>query len=144
MGWVSAGCSRIRKSSLACTSSAPGAAPHSATTFAPASRRCAFLFSDGGTISAETPFAPARQASHEPEPSGEVRRPDAAVPDHTRTLLVLHGGAVEIRDPDVYARQPFAPLYDLSHAAERLGFVAEYDQRHLLKDAPGFASGGMK
>jgi len=59
-------------------------------------------------------------------------------------LRRLHGGAVEIRDPDVYARQPFAPLYDLSHAAERLGFVAEYDQRHLLKDAPGFASGGMK
>ena len=43
-------------------------------------------------------FAPARQASHEPEPSGEVRRPDAAVPDHTRTLRVLHGGAVETQN----------------------------------------------
>ena len=40
-------------------------------------------------------FAPARQAPDEPEPSGEVRRPDAAVPDHTRTLRVLHGGAGE-------------------------------------------------
>ena len=39
-------------------------------------------------------FAPARQASHEPEPSGEVRRPDAAVPDHTRTLRV---GGVTVR-----------------------------------------------
>mgnify|MGYP000815289399 FL=1 len=32
-------------------------------------------------------FAPARQASDEPEPSGEVRRPDAAVPDHTLSLI---------------------------------------------------------
>jgi nucleoside-diphosphate-sugar epimerase len=53
-------------------------------------------------------------------------------------LARLHGGAVEIRAPDVYARQPFAPLYDLTHAAERLGFVAEHDQRHLLSDLPGF------
>ena len=35
----------------------------------------------------------------------------------------------------------FAPLYDLTHAAERLGFVAEHDQRHLLRGLPGFASG---
>lgn len=47
-------------------------------------------------------------------------------------LQRLHGGAVEVRDPAVYARQPFAPLYDLTHAAQRLGFVADYDQRHLL------------
>lgn len=49
-------------------------------------------------------------------------------------LRRLHGDAVEVRAPDVYASQPFAPLYDLRHAAERLGFVAEYDQRHLLSD----------
>ena len=47
-------------------------------------------------------FAPARHASDEPEPSGEVRRPDAAVPDHTRTLRVLHGGAVEEMTMDEY------------------------------------------
>ncbi|CCE04393.1 putative NDP-sugar epimerase [Bradyrhizobium sp. STM 3843] len=47
-------------------------------------------------------------------------------------LRRLHGDAVKIRAPDVYAKQPFAPLYDLTHAAERLGFTAEYDQRHLL------------
>ena len=51
-------------------------------------------------------FAPARQASEEPEPSdglsGEVRRPDAAVPDRTRTLRVLHGGAVEEMTMDEY------------------------------------------
>jgi nucleoside-diphosphate-sugar epimerase len=54
-------------------------------------------------------------------------------------LRRLHGGAVEIRDPDVYAAQPFAPLYDLAHAADRLGFVAEYDQRHLLAGLPAFS-----
>ena len=47
-------------------------------------------------------------------------------------LRLLHGSAVEIRSPEVYRRQPFAPLYDLSHAQQRLGFVAEYDQRHLI------------
>jgi nucleoside-diphosphate-sugar epimerase len=51
-------------------------------------------------------------------------------------LKRLHGGDVEIRNPDVYASQPFAPLYDLTHAAQRLGFVAEYDQRHLLAGLP--------
>lgn len=54
-------------------------------------------------------------------------------------LRRLHGGSVEVRNPDLYARQPFAPLYDLTHAAERLGFVAEYDQRHLLAGLPGFS-----
>ncbi len=47
-------------------------------------------------------------------------------------LRRLHGGAVCVRDPGLYARQPFAPLYDLSHAADRLGFQPEYDLRHLL------------
>lgn len=53
-------------------------------------------------------------------------------------LRRLHGAAVQVRDPGVYERQPFAPLYDLTHAAERLGFLAEYDQRHLLAGLPGF------
>jgi len=47
-------------------------------------------------------------------------------------LRRLHGDTIAIRNPEVYARQPFAPLYDLSHAAHRLGFVAKYDQRHLI------------
>ena len=47
-------------------------------------------------------------------------------------LRRLHGDAVEIRRPDVYSQNPFAPLYDLTHAAERLGFTAEFDQRHLI------------
>ncbi|OLL28310.1 epimerase [Burkholderia sp. SRS-W-2-2016] len=53
-------------------------------------------------------------------------------------LRRLHGDAVEIRDPDYYRRNPYAPLYDLTHAKERLGFVAEYDLRHLLTGLPGF------
>lgn len=51
----------------------------------------------------------------------------------------LHGGHVEIRAPEVYAKQPFAPLYDLTHAATRLGFVADYSQRDLLAGLPGFS-----
>jgi nucleoside-diphosphate-sugar epimerase len=54
-------------------------------------------------------------------------------------LRRLHGGSVEIRAPEIYAKQPFAPLYDLTHAAERLGFVAEHDQRHLLAGLPAFS-----
>lgn len=53
-------------------------------------------------------------------------------------LRRLHGDAVEICDPDHYRRNPFAPLYDLTHAATRLGFVPEHDQRHLLAGLPGF------
>lgn len=47
-------------------------------------------------------------------------------------LARLHGEAVAVRHPEIYAREPFAPLYDLTHAAERLGFVAEHDQRRLI------------
>ncbi len=47
-------------------------------------------------------------------------------------LRRLHGDTIEVCNPEVYDRQPFAPLYDLSHAALRLGFVAKYDQRDLI------------
>jgi nucleoside-diphosphate-sugar epimerase len=47
-------------------------------------------------------------------------------------LRRLHGDTVEIRDPELYKREPFAPLYDLTHAAERLGFTARFDQRYLI------------
>lgn len=72
------------------------------------------------------PFYLSAQVTLSPEPTLE-------------RLRRLHGDAVEIRDPGVYARQPFAPLYDLTHAADRLGFVAEYDQRHLLAGLPAFS-----
>lgn len=57
-------------------------------------------------------------------------------------LRRLHGDAIEIRNPDLYDRQPFAPLYDLTHAARRLGFVAEHDQRGMLAGLPGFPGAG--
>lgn len=53
-------------------------------------------------------------------------------------LRRLHGEAVEIRDPGLYQRNPFAPLYDLTHAADRLGFKPEFNQRHLLENLPEF------
>lgn len=56
-------------------------------------------------------------------------------------LRRLHGDAVEVRSSEVYEKNPFAPLYDLGHAASRLGFIAEYDQRDMLKGYPGFPGG---
>lgn len=50
----------------------------------------------------------------------------------------LHGGSVEIRDPGLYQRNPFAPLYDLTHAADRLGFNPQFNQRHLLAGLADF------
>ncbi|AYD03928.1 NAD-dependent epimerase/dehydratase family protein [Neorhizobium sp. NCHU2750] len=47
-------------------------------------------------------------------------------------LQRLHGGAVEVRDRGHYEKQPFAPLYDLQHARDVLGFRAEHSKRHLL------------
>lgn len=56
-------------------------------------------------------------------------------------LRRLHGEAIEIRDPALYVREPFAPLYDLTQAERGLGFVAEHDQRRLLAGLPGFPRG---
>lgn len=42
------------------------------------------------------------------------------------------GRRVQVKRPEVYRAEPFAPLYDLAPARERLGFVAEHDQRRLL------------
>jgi len=39
---------------------------------------------------------------------------------------------VEVRGPGVYARNPHAPLYDLSRARDVIGYEAEYDLRHLI------------
>jgi nucleoside-diphosphate-sugar epimerase len=42
------------------------------------------------------------------------------------------GRQVEVRRPDVYARNPFAPLYDLGLARDVLGYEPAHDLRHLL------------
>ena len=44
----------------------------------------------------------------------------------------LLGRKVRLARPEVYRENPFAPLYDLAPARERLGFVAEHDLRRLL------------
>ncbi len=50
-------------------------------------------------------------------------------------LARLLGRRIEVRKPDIYAGNPFAPLYDLTATRERLGFTAEYDQRHIVVEA---------
>lgn len=42
------------------------------------------------------------------------------------------GRKVELRRPEVYRENPFAPLYDLAPAREKLGFVPEHNHRRLL------------
>ena len=37
----------------------------------------------------------------------------------------------DIRDPELYKRHPFAPLYDLAHARDRLGFTPQFDARTI-------------
>jgi len=40
--------------------------------------------------------------------------------------------ALEVRRPEIYAKNPYAPLYDLARAREVLGFEAQHDLRHLI------------
>jgi len=42
------------------------------------------------------------------------------------------GRKVEVRAPGTYAKNPHAPLYDLSRARDVIGYEAEYDLRHLI------------
>ena len=42
------------------------------------------------------------------------------------------GRDIPVARPEVYRESPFAPLYDLAAARERLGFAARHDRRDLL------------
>jgi len=54
-------------------------------------------------------------------------------PEPTIERLERHlGRKVEVRSPDVYARNPHAPLYDLSRARDAIGYEAEHDLRPLV------------
>jgi hypothetical protein len=44
----------------------------------------------------------------------------------------MGGRRIPVKRPEVYATNPHAPLYDLTLAEQRLGFVAEHDMRALL------------
>lgn len=50
-------------------------------------------------------------------------------------LQAAIGTLPEIRNPEIYKANPFAPLYDLSASRDRLGFVAQYDMRELAEPA---------
>lgn len=45
------------------------------------------------------------------------------------------GLKVPVRRPDIYAHNPFAPLYDLEAARDELGYEAQFDLRALLYPA---------
>jgi nucleoside-diphosphate-sugar epimerase len=47
---------------------------------------------------------------------------------------------VPVRRPEVYARDPFAPLYDLQAARDELGYEAQFDLRPLLYPAEAAAA----
>ena len=58
--------------------------------------------------------------------------PEATLPGYERVL----GYLPKIATPEIYKKNPFAPLYDLSRSREILGFDAKFDARavSLLKD----------
>jgi nucleoside-diphosphate-sugar epimerase len=60
--------------------------------------------------------------------------PNILAPDPTIDRLAekMGGRRIPVRAPNVYQTNPHAPLYDLSEARDRLGFVAEHDMRAKL------------
>lgn len=57
-------------------------------------------------------------------------------PDPTVERLAAYmGRRVPVKRPEVYAANPFAPLYDLAPARDALGFEAQHDMRKLLYPA---------
>jgi hypothetical protein len=47
---------------------------------------------------------------------------------------------VPVRRPEIYAHNPFAPLYDLQAARDELGYEAQFDLRLLLYPAEAAAA----
>jgi nucleoside-diphosphate-sugar epimerase len=60
-----------------------------------------------------------------------AQRSLAPNPTVTRLKEFL-GRDVTVRKPEVYAENPYAPIYDLQHAHDRLGFLAMHDARARL------------
>jgi hypothetical protein len=50
-------------------------------------------------------------------------------------LAAYMGRRIPVKRPEVYAANPFAPLYDLGPARESLGFAAQHEMRKLLYPA---------
>jgi nucleoside-diphosphate-sugar epimerase len=47
-------------------------------------------------------------------------------------LAAYMGRRIPVKRPEVYAANPFAPLYDLAPARDAMGFEAQHDMRKLL------------
>lgn len=60
--------------------------------------------------------------------------PNTLAPDPTLERLAtrMNGKRIPIGKPEIYATNPFAPLYDLADARDGLGFEAEHDLRARL------------
>ena len=62
-----------------------------------------------------------------------ISGPNTLAPEPTIDRLArIMGRRIEVRRPEVYARNPFAPLYDLDGARDALGYVPEHDLRAKL------------
>ncbi len=65
-----------------------------------------------------------------------ISGPNTMAPEPTlERLRRVLGVEVPVLRPEVYARNPFAPLYDLQAARDDLGYEPQYDQRPLLYPA---------
>jgi nucleoside-diphosphate-sugar epimerase len=63
---------------------------------------------------------------------------DTLAPEPTVTRLErLLGHPIEVRDPALYRRNPYASLYDLEPARTRLGFEPQHSLRRLIEHIPG-------
>ncbi len=65
-----------------------------------------------------------------------ISGPNTMAPEPTlERLRRVLGLDVPVQRPEVYARNPFAPLYDLQAARDDLGYEAQFDRRPLLYPA---------
>jgi len=63
-----------------------------------------------------------------------VASKDTLAPEPTVARLErILGRKVEVRDSQLYEKNPYASLYDLRPARERLGFTPEFSQRPLIE-----------
>jgi nucleoside-diphosphate-sugar epimerase len=65
-----------------------------------------------------------------------ISAPSTLAPEPTLDRLAAYmGRRIPVKRPEVYAANPFAPLYDLGPARESLGFAAQHEMRKLLYPA---------
>ena len=78
-------------------------------------------------------FRLALEAEQAPLGPHFISGPNTLAPEPTiERLARIMGRRIEVRRPEVYRANPFAPLYDLDGAREALGYVPEHDLRARL------------